>query len=59
VNQVASISKTAGGITQPLSLLLVGYGVVVYGAGAAFLAAGILFLVAILSGLSSRALREV
>jgi len=57
--RVFSVQFFAGGIAQPLSLLLAGYVVVVYGPGAAFLAAAILFLVAILICLSSRALREV
>ena len=57
--RVFSVQFVAGGITQPLSLLVAGYVVVAYGPGAAFLVAAALFLVAILIGFSSRALREV
>ncbi|HEV8194192.1 MAG TPA: hypothetical protein VGP82_22310, partial [Ktedonobacterales bacterium] len=57
--RVFSVQFVAGGIAQPLSLVVAGFVVVTLGPGAAFLAAGALFLVAILIGLSSRALREV
>jgi predicted MFS family arabinose efflux permease len=57
--RVFSVQFVAGGITQPLSLVVAGFVVVTLGPGAAFLAGGALLLVAILIGLSSRALREV
>jgi hypothetical protein len=57
--RVFSVQFVAGGITQPLSLVAAGSVVVSFGRGAAFLAAGALFLLAILIGLSSRTLRAV
>ncbi len=57
--RVFSVQFVAGGIAQPLSLVLAGYVVVSFGPGAAFLAAGALFLVAIGIGLTSPALREM
>ena len=57
--RVFSVQFVAGGITQPLSLIAAGYLVATYGVGITFLAAGAIFLLAIVIGLSSRELRRV
>jgi len=54
-----SVQFVAGGITQPLSLVAAGYLAASYGAGITFLAAGVVFLLAIVIGFSSRELRRV
>ncbi len=47
------------GITQPLSLVATGYLAATYGVGIAFVAAGVVFLLAVGIGFSSRELRRV
>ncbi len=54
MTRVFSVQFVAGGITQPLSLVAASYGV-----GIAFLAAGAVFLLAIVIDFSSRELRRV
>jgi hypothetical protein len=57
--RVFSVQFVAGGITQPLSLVVAGIVAATYGVEAAFLASGAFLLVAIVVGLSSRELRRV
>jgi MFS family permease len=57
--RVFSVQFVAGGITQPLSLVAAGYLAATYGAGITFLAAGVVLLLAIVIGFSSRELRRV
>jgi hypothetical protein len=57
--RVFSVVFVAGGISQPLSLVVAGVVAAAYGVEAAFLASGAILLVAIVIGLSSRELRRV
>ena len=57
--RVFSIQFTAGGITQPLSLLLAGVLSATIGPGVVFVGAAVVFLVDVAIGISSRALRTV
>jgi MFS family permease len=57
--RVFSVLFVAGGIAQPLSLVLAGVVTATLGVEASFLAAGAILLVAIVVGLSSRELRRV
>lgn len=57
--RVFSVQFVAGGITQPLSLVLAGYLAATAGPGIVFVGAGAVFLVAIVIGLSSREVRRV
>ncbi len=57
--RVFSIQFTAGGITQPLSLLLAGALSATLGPGVAFVGGGVVLLLAVVIGMSSRALRTV
>ncbi len=57
--RVFSVVFVAGGIAQPLSLVVAGVVTATYGIEAAFLASGAILLVAIVVGLSSRELRRV
>jgi MFS family permease len=57
--RVFSVLFVAGGIAQPLALVVAGLVTATYGVEAAFLAAGAILLIAIVVGLSSRELRRV
>jgi hypothetical protein len=57
--RVFSVLFVAGGIAQPLALVVAGLVTATYGVEAAFLASGAILLVAIVVGLSSRELRRV
>ncbi|HUY77528.1 MAG TPA: MFS transporter [Ktedonobacterales bacterium] len=57
--RVFSIQFTAGGITQPLSLLLAGVLAATVGPGVVFVGGGVVLLLAVVIGMSSRALRTV
>lgn len=59
IGRVFSVQLVAGGIGQPISLVLAGYIAATFGAGIVFLGAGALFLVVILIGFTSHALRQV
>jgi hypothetical protein len=57
--RVFSVLFVAGGIAQPLALVLAGFITATHGVEAAFLVSGAILLVAIVVGLSSRELRRV
>jgi len=57
--RVFSIQFTAGGITQPLSLLLAGVLAATVGPGVVFVGSAVILLLAVVVGMSSRALRAV
>jgi MFS family permease len=57
--RVFSAQFLAGGITQPLSLVVAGYLAATYGPGIAFVGGGAVLLIGILVGLTSRELREI
>lgn len=57
--RVFSIQFLAGGILQPLSMVVAGWVTASFGPGVAFLGGGAVFVVAILIGLGSRELRTI
>jgi Major Facilitator Superfamily len=57
--RVFSVQFVAGGVMQPASLVAAGYFAAVFGPGMVFLGGGALLLLAVLLGLSSRALRRI
>jgi MFS family permease len=57
--RVFSAQFLAGGVTQPLSLVVAGYLSATYGPGIAFVGGAVVLLIGIVLGLSSRELREI
>jgi MFS transporter, DHA3 family, macrolide efflux protein len=57
--RVFSIQFLAGGILQPLSMVVAGWATASFGPGVAFLGGGVVFVIAILIGLGSRELRSI
>lgn len=57
--RVFSIQFLAGGVLQPLSMVIAGWVTASFGPGVAFLGGGVVFAIAILIGLGSRELRTI
>jgi hypothetical protein len=57
--RVFSVLFVAGGILQPMSLVIAGYLAATAGPGTVFIAGGVVFLCAVVIGLSSRQIRHI